>query len=883
MDEIVLLPGWEHRLRQLEAKEFPPQRIEARLQGEAEARDLLTSHLGALSEADVAAFLAALSKDFWGGQARVNRFMPAFYGSLSQQVSASTDAFNRWSERLWAADDHQLDQVLDEFWAANEVAGAGTSLPTVLLYLKDPEKYAVWLPVIQHGVHLITKSPAAMKNRTATGYRQYNHAVQSLRSKLQLAPQKMDALLVAAYRSETQGPQHQFEELFEQFSAEFLDSSAGRSHLARYAQQRTEASASYQQILTDAADGKDVTDDVLRLMLPHADTQGNRSRQVWIHIAPAVTRDLREWFEGAKWTRPEQWPEVAASILEFVRRCLDAPERLAEHCEWFAQKECSNGFQMGLMTPILNALAPDAYNILNNKPRKVLNALYGENYSNQLTEYPTLNALHFQTQEKHAGLIDAVRPEGILRSDVLDAFCHWVVSIRKLGLKETDAYKVSPGDQAKIWDECRDDGYIAVGWSVVGDLTGVSKEEFSRRCDEALKSHPTWTKRGMEQLWRFARIKDGDRIVANRGKTEVLGFGVVTGSYYFVEGAEFGHRLPVLWDDVVPRRVNEPSWSTTVQKLTSDRFERLRDGELMEESLATDGATLTPAPLSLPPSSSATLCEDYTLETCAEETGFPQADLERWVAAIDRKRQGVFFGPPGTGKTYLAEKLARHLVGGGDGFIEFVQFHPEYAYQDFVQGIRPELAEGGGVTYKLVDGVFKRFCAEASRRTGRCVLIIDEINRANLSRVFGELMYLLEYRDKQVELASGGAFQIPANVRLIGAMNTADRSIALVDYALRRRFAFIQMAPNLDVLRSYHADSSFDVEGLIRTLKRLNAEIADSHYEIGVSYFLIDNLADEIEDVWRMEIEPYLDEYFFDSPARAKSFGWTAVAGEIAG
>ncbi|MFO8057204.1 MAG: AAA family ATPase, partial [bacterium] len=182
-----------------------------------------------------------------------------------------------------------------------------------------------------------------------------------------------------------------------------------------------------------------------------------------------------------------------------------------------------------------------------------------------------------------------------------------------------------------------------------------------------------------------------------------------------------------------------------------------------------------------PPSPTTSDNPEYSLAQCSAETCFEEHLLDVWVKAINRKGQAIFYGPPGTGKTFIAEKLARHLVGEGDGFIETVQFHPEYAYQDFMQGIRPKSREDGGLEYPMENGRFLQFCENATEREDTCVLIIDEINRANLARVFGELMYLLEYRDKKIPLASGDMFSIPRNVRILGTMNTADRSIALVD------------------------------------------------------------------------------------------------------
>lgn len=268
---------------------------------------------------------------------------------------------------------------------------------------------------------------------------------------------------------------------------------------------------------------------------------------------------------------------------------------------------------------------------------------------------------------------------------------------------------------------------------------------------------------------------------------------------------------------------------------------------------------------------------DYPLGVCAEETGFSEEDLARWVRAIERKGQAILYGPPGTGKTYVAEHLARHLIGGGDGFSDLVQFHPAYAYEDFIQGLRPQARKDGGLDYPLVPGRFLEFCAQATQRQGRCVLIIDEINRANLARVFGELMYLLEYRDSEIPLAGGRRFRIPENVRIIGTMNTADRSIALVDHALRRRFAFLALYPNYEVLRRYHEKTGFPVESLIGKLKELNLHINDFHYQVGITFFLREDLVETLPDIWRMEIEPYLEEYFFDQPGNVDKFRWANV------
>lgn len=580
-------------------------------------------------------------------------------------------------------------------------------------------------------------------------------------------------------------------------------------------------------------------------------------------------------------------------------------------------------------------------------------------------------------------------------------------------------WKVAPGEDAWQWKDCRENGFIAMGWDEIGDVSRLSKPEFESKRSKLDSQYEGWGKVGLEQLWKFAHIKEGDRIVANRGTTLVLGIGTVAGPYYFVHGEDFGHRLPVKWDDLKPRLVTEPGWRRTLIEIDREKFDGILDSTYspqdqlskldepeparsywifqsnpkyydLEKDLdgATEGyldnfrwtinqyanqirtgdiaylwtsgkdagilaaATVISDPyytsdveggfisdkkkevgkqqwvdlriehilherirrddlIDHPTLGSMQIIrrpqgtnfivtseeaealnalinrkppEVYSLHQLAEDTGFDLPTLDRWVRAIRRKRQAVLYGPPGTGKTYIAEHLAKHLIGGEDGFSDLVQFHPAYAYEDFIQGIRPQSDDDGGLRYPVVPGRFLEFCERAESRRGTCVLIIDEINRANLSQVFGELMYLLEYRSRSIPLAGGGRLRIPDNVLIIGTMNTADRSIALVDHALRRRFAFLRLQPNHEVLRKYHQsrNTGYPVEGLIGVLRRLNAQINDPHYEVGISFFLRDDLDEEIEDIWTMEIEPYLDEYFFDRSEKAEDFQWDKVRREIA-
>lgn len=277
--------------------------------------------------------------------------------------------------------------------------------------------------------------------------------------------------------------------------------------------------------------------------------------------------------------------------------------------------------------------------------------------------------------------------------------------------------------------------------------------------------------------------------------------------------------------------------------------------------------------------------EALSLESISNKTGLNLRNLSQWVDQIERKKQAILQGPPGTGKTFITDLLAQYLTKDG-GLVELVQFHPSYSYEDFMQGFRPETVNGQ-LSFTQKDGIFKRFCQRAKELGDTpCVFIIDEINRANLSSVFGELMYLLEYRDKRVKLSSRELFSIPQNVYIIGTMNTADRSIALMDHALRRRFSFITLEPSEAVLRHHLAEvQGIRVSGLIKVLQQISLAMGDPNYALGHSFF-VDNpaqLAEHLPAIWQYDIEPYLEEYFYDQLDKVAPFRWNQVKSTILG
>ncbi|MEV6975338.1 DUF4357 domain-containing protein [Kitasatospora sp. NPDC093806] len=246
--------------------------------------------------------------------------------------------------------------------------------------------------------------------------------------------------------------------------------------------------------------------------------------------------------------------------------------------------------------------------------------------------------------------------------------------------------------------------------------------------------------------------------------------------------------------------------------------------------------------------------------------------LEEVRELLWEERQLVLYGPPGTGKTYLAMRLAEHF-GGGPEQVKLVQFHPSYAYEDFFEGFRPtEDPETHEVAFRLTAGPLRELADLASREGNRHLphfLIIDEINRANLAKVFGELYFLLEYRKKSVRLTySGDDFALPPNLFVIGTMNTADRSIALVDAAMRRRFAFVELSPRTEPTRGL-LHRWLEREGLgpepARLLDALNDRIGDPDFAIGPSYLMKPGIQadDRLRRVWRTKILPLLEEHHY--------------------
>lgn len=467
-----------------------------------------------------------------------------------------------------------------------------------------------------------------------------------------------------------------------------------------------------------------------------------------------------------------------------------------------------------------------------------------------------------------------------LLGNLLWDFCD--VKDSKSNLKElniTRTWIYAPGNNASEWENFYSEGIMGINCDDLGDLRQYSSKS---EIKEILQNRDNSTSQKNSALanWEFANVMNiGDVVYAKRGAYTIIGKGIVTSDYIFDENRnEYKSIRKVNWisreekDHKADMGVMVRKTLTDITKYP-DYVRKLNElyGQKIVESLS------------------------YNKYDFLEEVLMTEDKYDNIIATLERKKNIILQGVPGVGKTFCAKKLMYSLMEEkADSRIKTVQFHQSYSYEDFIQGFRPN--DDG--KFELVDGIFYQLVQDARKEYERAIsqnvepkkycMIIDEINRGNLSKVFGELMMLIESdkRDSRwsVKLTySDEDFYIPSNLYIIGTMNTADRSLAMIDYALRRRFAFIDLEPvfetdeTCDKFRNYltnveNVDKKL-VDSIITNYKKLNEYMKENlskDFTIGHSYFINqfneqDNYKEIYDSIVRYEIIPLLDEYFYDN------------------
>ena len=432
----------------------------------------------------------------------------------------------------------------------------------------------------------------------------------------------------------------------------------------------------------------------------------------------------------------------------------------------------------------------------------------------------------------------------------------------------------SPGHGGEKWDEFCSNDIMAIGWGDIGDLSGFSNKSQIKKVMQATYSSGMSYRNNVYAVWQFANeIKKGDIIFVKKGRRQIIGRGVVESDYMYDKSRTDGYNniRKVKWthkgvwqhpgNAAMKTLTDITSYTEYVKKLTA-LFDDVQEDDAEGE---------------LP-------CPTYFAEDFLNDVYMSEEDYYTLVNLLEIKKNIILQGAPGVGKTYVARRLAYSIMGLRDSErVWTVQFHQSYSYEDFIMGYRP--TERGG--FELRYGPFYDFCKKAEEDSdNEYFFIIDEINRGNLSKIFGELFVLLE-ADKRTKvklrlLYSDEKFSIPDNLYVIGMMNTADRSLAMLDYALRRRFAFFELKPAFanEAFIEYRKNlNNAKFNNIIHAVELLNKAILSDEtlgegFQIGHSYFCNFKEVDEkrLSNTVEYELIPMLKEYWFDQPAKVKEW-----------
>ena len=433
----------------------------------------------------------------------------------------------------------------------------------------------------------------------------------------------------------------------------------------------------------------------------------------------------------------------------------------------------------------------------------------------------------------------------------------------------------SPGSGAEKWEECYKNGYMLIGWGEIGNLAiFASKDEMKQQMKQVYGNDSSY-KNSAHATWQFIHeVMPGDVIFAKKGNNTLLGKGVIESDYEYDEERNDGYCnfRKVKWTNKGEWKIKHQLPQKTLTDITpyNDLIQEIKD--LLNKN---DDVEDEEREICYPVYTEADFLKDVFMSA---------TEYNQLVGILRKKKNIILQGAPGVGKTYAAKRLAYSMMGVKDvERVMMVQFHQSYSYEDFIMGFRP--AENG---FELKKGAFYKFCKKAETDLDNdYFFIIDEINRGNLSKIFGELFMLIENDKRGIALQllySDERFAVPGNVYIIGMMNTADRSLAMLDYALRRRFAFFELKPGFETegfLEYKLALDNVKFNRLISCVEELNQTIIVDEslgegFCLGHSYFC--NLqSDQIDEqclygIVEYEIIPLLKEYWFDEPVKVQEW-----------
>ncbi len=429
----------------------------------------------------------------------------------------------------------------------------------------------------------------------------------------------------------------------------------------------------------------------------------------------------------------------------------------------------------------------------------------------------------------------------------------------------------------EYWEKMYSEGIIAIGRDYLGDpsLYATREELKNAMLSCGTEKHTASYKNASLEVWQFVHdMKPGDIVFAKDGRSTVIGRGVISSDFIYddTKPEDFKYYRKIEW-------THKGQWEhpgNAVTKTLTDITQYTDYVRKLKEMFVDEGMpdiNMDEAEVSY---------DTYTKADFLQDVYMNEERYNTLVNLLLAKKNIILQGAPGVGKTYAAKRLAYSIMGEKDkDRVKMVQFHQSYSYEDFIMGFRP--TQTG---FELRTGVFYDFCRRAVEDDRPYFFIIDEINRGNLSKIFGELFMLIENDKRGVELQllySDEQFSIPSNVYIIGMMNTADRSLAMLDYALRRRFAFFDIVPAFEStgFKAYRKNvNNIKFDKLIDVVQQLNETISNDEslgegFCVGHSYFCTNvSINDEwINSVVEYELIPLLKEYWFDEPTKVRN--WT--------
>ncbi|SES91122.1 AAA family ATPase [Anaerobranca gottschalkii] len=549
---------------------------------------------------------------------------------------------------------------------------------------------------------------------------------------------------------------------------------------------------------------------------------------------------------GLYWISPDTFLNLDSRNTWYIYEAGKIPDNIVSILPKVEEKISANKY-FDIMKKISEYLKSSASNLKNFKEL----SFEAWRYSEEINHKEKSKKVQSQRDDKGSGLAD----------EDVDTIHYWIYT---------------PGEGARKWDEFYEKGIMGIGWEKIGDLNQYStKEEMKKAMKEKINPNGSFMNDALA-TWQFVyEMKKGDIIFVKKGRTQIIGRGVVVSDYYFdtTLDSEFPNLRNVKWTHkgewehpgqaITKTLTDITPFTNYVEKLEA-LFSEDNDGEIFKEQ-----------EIEYP---------IYDRNKFLEEVYMDEEDYDTLLELVRNKKNVILQGPPGVGKTYAAKRLAYSMMGVKDQTrIMMVQFHQSYSYEDFIEGFRPSITDGG---FEIKKGSFYNFCKKAADDIeNEYFFIIDEINRGNISKIFGELFMLIE-NDKRGNslqlLYSNEKFFVPKNIYIIGMMNTADRSLAFIDYALRRRFAFFEIKPGFKSkgFSIYTKQlNNKKLNSLIECVERLNNVIADDEtlgegFLIGHSYFCnIDEVNDKVlSNIVEYELIPLIKEYWFDEPSKVKEW-----------